>query len=86
MIIVKGDLGVAINPQGLQIVYEEEGEEFIPVYKSFSEYNDIDAKKNTGYYIKAVYTEFDSVVLTSRIKTIEEAGKLLDELYKGLQK
>lgn len=86
MIIVKGDLGVAINPQGLQIAYEEDGTEIIPVYTPHIEYNDKDVKKNSGYYIKAVFTEFDSIVLTSGIKTIEDARKLLDELYKGLQK
>lgn len=77
MIIVKGDLGVAINPICLKIISKYPQ----PLYHFHGE-----MEQSDGYCIEAVFENKESLILSSKIDTIEEARKLLNELYKGLQK
>lgn len=84
MIIVKGDLGVAINPICLKIIKRQPQ----TIYTSNEDINGFygGAENNYGYCIQAVFENKESLILSSKIDTIEEARKLLNELYKGMQK
>lgn len=84
MIIVKGDLGVAINPICLKIIKRQPQTIYVSNEGINGSYKGIE--NDYGYCIQAVFENKESLVLSSKIDTIEEARKLLNELYKGLQK
>lgn len=76
MIIVKGDLGLAINPICLQI---------IPKYPHPSYHFHGEIEQSEGYCIQAVFECSESAELTGKINTLDEAKKMLDEMYKGIK-
>lgn len=84
MIIVKGDIGIAINPICLKIIKRQPQTIYISNEDINGSYEGIE--NNDGYCIQAVFENKESLILSSKIDTIEEARKLLNELYKGLQK
>lgn len=77
MIIVKGDLGVAINPQGLQIApkYPQ------PIYHFQGQVG-----QSEGYCIQALFEGSEIVELTGKIDTLEEAKDLLDKMYQNINR
>ena len=83
MIIIKGDIGIAINPIYLKII-PRQSQTIYCSYGDISKANG-DIENNYGYCIQAVFENSESVVLSSKIDTIEEARKLLNELYKGIK-
>lgn len=76
MIIVKGDLGLAINPICLKIIpkYPQ------PLYHFHGE-----IEQSEGYCIQAVFEGSERAELTGKINTLDEAKKMLDEMYKGIK-
>lgn len=84
MIIAKGDIGIAINPICLKIIKRQPQTIYISNEDINGSYEGIE--NDYGYCIQAVFENSESLILSSKIDTIEEARKLLDELYKGLQK
>lgn len=82
--IVKGEIGIAINPQALQILYRNKDNVGYGVdFKGCKTYADI--TKFDEYYIQALFQDSESVILSGGYKTFEEAKKALDELYKGIE-
>lgn len=82
--IVKGEIGIAINPQALQILYRNKDNVGYGVdFKGCKTYADI--TKFDEYYIQALFQDSESVILSGGYKTFEEAKKALDDLYKGME-
>lgn len=82
MIIVKGDLGVAINPICLKIIKRQPQ----TIYTSNEDINGFygGAENNYGYCIQAVFENSDAAILTQKINSFNEAKERLDELYKDI--
>ena len=81
MIIVKGDIGIAFNPKGLEILCRNK--KTGANYKAPKAYEDL--MKLDEYYIQAVFGESDDILLTSKINTFEEAKDLLDKMYQNIK-
>lgn len=82
MIIVKGDLGVAINPIRLKIIKRQPQTIYVSNEDINGSYEDIE--NNYGYCIEAVFENSDVAILTEKINSFNEAKERLDELYKDI--
>lgn len=82
MIIVKGDIGIAINPICLKIIKRQPQ----TIYTSNEDINGFygGTENNYGYCIQAVFENSDAAILTEKINGFNEAKERLDELYKDI--
>lgn len=83
MLIVKGETGIAFNPQYLQIVYRNKNTGLGADYKGIKSYEEI--ANFDEYYIQAVFQDSDSVVLTGDLGSFEKAKEELNKLYKNFK-
>ena len=82
MIIIKGDIGIAINPIYLKII-PRQSQTIYCSYGDISKANG-DIENNYGYCIQAVFENSDAAILTEKINSFNEAKERLDELYKDI--